>query len=76
MQGEASAGNASAIQLSTDNEALSADLSTTQALEEATWMGWFYFDDLQEPHGLIVENNGYNTNGYYINVWHHPTDVG
>ena len=76
VQGEASAGNASAIQLSTDNEALSADLSTTQALEEATWMGWFYFDDLQEPHGLIVENNGYNTNGYYINVWHHPTDVG
>ena len=26
-------------------------------------------------HGLIVENNGYNTNGYYINVWH-TTDVG
>jgi uncharacterized protein (TIGR02145 family) len=76
VQAEGTEVNASSIELTTENEALSADLSTTYELEEATWMGWFYFDDLQEAHGLISENNGYNTNGYYFNVWHEPTDIG
>ena len=76
VQAEGTEVNASSIELTTENEALSADLSTTHELEEATWMGWFYFDDLQEAHGLITENNGYNTNGYYFNVWHEPTDIG
>ena len=48
--------------------ALESTIQTTDSLTDATWMGWFWFDDLNAPHGLLAQNNGYNTNGYYINT--------
>ena len=33
-----------------------------------SWMGWFYFNSLDQPHGIFANNSGYNTNGYFINT--------
>jgi uncharacterized protein (TIGR02145 family) len=59
--------------MSFDNngEYLNSNVNTTSSSQDATWMGWFYFDDLIQ-NGLITQNNGYNTNGYYINTSNIP----
>ncbi|SVC89353.1 uncharacterized protein METZ01_LOCUS342207, partial [marine metagenome] len=36
--------------------------------QNGTWMGWYYFNDINTPDGIIAQNNGYNTNGFYINT--------
>ena len=60
--------NASSVELEGTGGALESAIQTTDSLTDATWMGWFWFDDLDAPQGLLAQNNGYNTNGYYINT--------
>lgn len=60
--------NASSVELEGTGGALESAIQTTDSLTDATWMGWFWFDDLDTPQGLLAQNNGYNTNGYYINT--------
>ena len=60
--------NISSVELEGTGGALESAIQTTNSLTDATWMGWFWFDDLDAPQGLLAQNNGYNTNGYYINT--------
>ena len=58
-----------ALELDGDNSF--AVLGNAPSLEASSlaWSGWFYFQDLENPHGLFVQSTNYAANGYYINVF-------
>ncbi|MDA9808631.1 LamG domain-containing protein, partial [Flavobacteriales bacterium] len=65
-----SASNNYSMSFDNNGEYLNSNVNTTSS-QDATWMGWFYFDDLIQ-NGMIAQNNGYNTNGYFINTSNIP----
>ncbi|MDC0145616.1 LamG domain-containing protein, partial [bacterium] len=47
---------------------VSSNLNTTLSSENGTWIGLISFDNTDQEHGVFAQNNGFNTNGFYINT--------
>jgi len=66
---ETSIGDGAAINFNGNSEYLEIPQSNSLSVSQnMSWMGWFYFNSLDQPHGIFANNSGYNTNGYFINT--------
>ncbi|MBM55021.1 MAG: hypothetical protein CMB32_00485 [Euryarchaeota archaeon] len=66
---ETSIGDGAAINFNGNSEYIEIPQSNSLSVSlNMSWMGWFYFNSLDQPHGIFANNSGYNTNGYFINT--------